>query len=299
MKSFFRDLQFLEEAILSSKKYSDETKSVLKKLIAFTEDGILAVSDSQRFLCKNFRVSNIKKLHREWQILHGADTYKNGKPCKPKSEKCIRAQRSIISAKYEKHFSDLDEIFVTQDMERLRSLSQRIDFLRQGASTFDELFLSEVVECAMRCEVDDALAFEPEELVDELNVLSALYRSGVLAKLQKLDTQHLAYIRRVMNEPLSNKDGSFNMRKEAILRVLGESRVSSADAMDIAPELYKVLGAVSIEGVEHESDPKRINKLVQLMGMLTPKGLKGWLSDRNYDSKEIQTAMRLFLDRRV
>ena len=69
--------------------------------------------------------------------------------------------------------------------------------------------------------------------------------------------------------------------------------------MDIAPELYKVLGAVSNEGVEHESDPKRINKLVQLMGMLTPKGLKGWLSDRNYDSKEIQTAMRLFLDRRV
>ena len=297
MKSFFQTLAYLEKSILPASEYSNETKRILRKLICFTEEGTLAVSDSQKFLCSRFRTSNIKQLQREWEILHGKSTYKNGKPCKPKSEKSIRAQRSVISAKYEKHFSDINDIFITQDVVRMHDISERIDVLREGVCGFDELFLSEVVKFTMELGEEALGEYEISELMEELNLLSFLRSAGVSAKIKSVNPLHLSYIRRVLNEPLSYADGSVNVRKEAMLRVISNHGDALPGTLGIAPELYKVLDAFTYEvTAEPEIDMKRINKLVQLMGVLTPEGLYRWLSDKNYDSREMLMAMNRYME---
>ncbi|MBE5828929.1 MAG: hypothetical protein E7305_05625 [Butyrivibrio sp.] len=202
-ESFFRDLKFVESAMLGKivnieNDYSAETKAVVRELIRFVEGASYAPggkNGASAFICKHWRLS-VKELSEEWAKLG-----------KSKSLSAFRAQISNLSKILYSYFSKdaMAAIIVRDDASEIKRVLMA---LRYERLSFAELF----PEVNALAEYPDK-NYEIEEIRDELSLLVTITR--IRNAYKKMDPNKLGYIKQILDGRLID-----NRNKSLILKAI-------------------------------------------------------------------------------
>ena len=198
--SFTRKLSELEKYLNSSdfvvsKKDSDFTKEDykrhLKKLINFVEEGSFATTETEKFICKNYR-KDLKSLSKMWNKTH---------PNEQKKYATLSSQVWRLSKKFYCIFGeDFENKFLQQDAESVRLLSDTINAIYfETDIDFDNVFVDDVYHY---CDSYSVNSYDISEIGNELSVLRSLLTKNILLNLDLVDKDKLCYILEKLASPV-------------------------------------------------------------------------------------------------
>lgn len=286
MENFFKKLKDCERVILKQDAsvltdrgyvlYSDYTKKITRRLIAFIESGDFTKAKSSKFIARNFRHS-IQELTDMWEEEFG----------KAKSYHTIRSQVSTTSLElYDLFGTTFDEDLIRNEP---KAVADMLDVLEVGNCYFSDLFPAELDR---RIGTDDICNAIPCALTKELAFLNRYRMDKFEHDFKELDLHGLACIKQAINEPLVI-DHMVNYNKVTYLQELNAMKKTTEECpqnLHIHPALTSMFMEStdkSLSGV----DIFRKDELKRLFyTMYTEKGLKELLQD--YSAEEVAQAVK-------
>ena len=224
----------LENEILIKNKdsYDDKTKKVLQNFIAFLQDGSFTNSKSYKFYLKNFRLKN-KDLQKRWN----ADPRR-----KPKNISTLTSQKSALNGIIEKMFfksSEISEIFMSQDMDKMNRIQDNIIVLSDSYNQMD-------LENIIKPDILDDIKEQSESIFDEMYQLTfedckkavyilLMYYSdiGISNNIKKIDSSIWRFLIKQLSLPCMNREtGELNEIKLNFLKAYDNLKHSSVTEGD-------------------------------------------------------------------
>lgn len=211
MKSFLSELARVEYEVYEANphRYSQHVKDSLKALVEFVESGKLSKSRHVKFILKMFRYSP-KEMQRRWNSNEGLGTNK--------SLEAFRSQVSAISNQlYQIFGTDVFEAF-SGNKVCLNALDDVLDALEFPDVLHDYLWIG------IEEEIKDVVcskSYTIKELQSTLNAVKPYMRKNVIATMDSIDKDKLAYIIKVLRQPLtSNRTRRACVEKVELLKAL-------------------------------------------------------------------------------
>ena len=248
--SFNRKLKSLEETINSTKFNSvenvfktspDEIRKNLRKLIRFVEDGVFAKSETELFICKNFREKPDSLLHI-WN-----KKYKN----KSKTATTLRVQIHDLSKKFYCIFGEnFDEFYYNGNVEMMQRFCDICDALRiEKTIDLSSAFIDEVYTLTGEVNRNN---YDIDSCKDEFILLRRLMKTNIKKNFESVDMDKLYYIINNLNKPIIGADQQhLNFVKVWLLSHL-YSLQKSDTTQEVIPLKYK--------GKEHLFENKIIDE---------------------------------------
>ena len=193
--TFFKTLSFLEKNLLQdgAERSHKMAASVLNRLIAFVESGVVVDSEIEKFILKNFRLTSTE-ITKKWNEINYD---------RVKSKDTIRGQVSVLNRYFSSLFDitadALNEAFVTENADVLMRLSDILTAFDIGDFNIAERF-----PILQRYLPDDSTAsvYTVEECAKEVNFLKTLDKSVIEGMIAELDQDKLVYVMQSIREPL-------------------------------------------------------------------------------------------------
>ena len=291
-ETFFKKLLYVERAYNYENtyydednipiKYSDYAQQTLRKLIGFIEQVEFTNKKSSKFICRNWRCKS-SELQGLWEREFG----------KVKSNGAFRAQISATSKSLYLLFGeDFAYDFMDQNVSYINEI---IDAYKVGSCTFVNAFpqdISKYLNLGI-----PSKEYKLEELEDEIRVLRELTNVNIEKKISSLDKDKLAYLKTVMDKPLTLKDG-INVAKVNLLRqfkiadsIQGYCKPAVTLKHTMSETQKDIVKDTLLKNIANKRvSAERIIELKELFFMMyTKEGLTTYLSQ--FSSEEIKQAI--------
>lgn len=291
-ESFFKKLLYIEKAYTYQNqyydensipiKYSDYSQQTLRKLIGFIEQAEFTNKKSSKFICRNWRCKS-SELQGLWEREFG----------KEKSGSAIRTQIMTTSKSLYLLFGeDFAYDFMDQNVSYINEI---IDAYQVGSCTFVNAFPQDISK-HLNLGIPNQ-EYKLEELEDEIRVLRELTNVNIKKKISSLDKDKLAYLKTVMDKPLTLKDG-INVDKVNLLRqfkiadsIQGYCKPAVTLKHTLSLMQMDVTKEVLLKNISNKRvDTNRIEELKEMLFvMCTKEGFTDYLS--KFSSEEIKQAI--------
>ena len=300
--SFTSQLHRLEEEIINNEEYDVAVQKSLQSLIAYLESGKITNSRVNKFILKNFR-KTLSEMISLWN--DNEDIFRE------KSIDTLRGQVSELSSQLYEIFGDIVSIYSSQNMffnnedmaeKRLKMLQMR------EVVAIDDAVIPELYYMFLSDELTPEY-IPPEELRKEIALIKFLTKKNIFDLVEKVDTNKLVYIRRVLNKELiTAKNKFFNTTKLELLEEfekVGDTELKSLGVQfGVPPAIKKEVSKMPVqqkkledeyifasmsdliqvmkEFLETEADitkstPKKQKQLKMLLKLFTVEGLREYL----------------------
>lgn len=260
--SFLKTLIVLEKEVLKDKSNTlgvkDSTKSVLKRLIYFIEQGEFTNSQVEKFILLNFRMS-ATDMTQKWNRIYFD---------KSKSSNTFRGQISSLNSYLVSLFGfsadELNAAIVNEDEMVLRRLVDIMDAIELGDFNLTTRF--PFIAQGYLPSNETVSEYSVTECIAEIQLLKTLDKKIIDELVQSVDMDKLVYVLQTIREPLLTdvylkREGkkskvksvslnkkkldfckAFNLVKPKILKPIKEIEVSSGLSENVViKEVEKVI----------------------------------------------------------
>ena len=275
--SFTSQLHRLEEEIINNEEYDVAVQQSLQSLIAYLESGKITNSRVNKFILKNFR-KTLSEMISLWN--DNEDIFRE------KSIDTLRGQVSELSSQLYEIFGDIVSIYSSQNMffnnedmaaegrRGMAEIEKRLKMLQmREVVAIDDAVIPELYYVFLSDELTPEY-IPPEELRKEIALIKFLTKKNIFDLVEKVDTNKLVYIRRVLNKELiTAKNKFFNTTKLELLEEfekVGDTELKSLGVQfgvlpAIKKEVNKMQQPVQQKKLEDEYIFASMSDLIQVM----------------------------------
>lgn len=199
-KAFLTELKTCYNLIVSDeeKMYSSEALSTIKKLDNFLLSGVLTKSNMEKFILENYKLG-VSEITKKWNLTHRPE----------KKENTFRGQYSLLGSYIGSLFNisagELNNIFVSNNLEAFRGIHDLIDSFSVGNLDFSKRFpyLVEdlnLMEYSNNPQVTKDYDFK--DCINEIKFLKTLDITNIRRLAEDINIDKLSYLLKVSSEPL-------------------------------------------------------------------------------------------------
>lgn len=281
LRSFFAEMRLIDKQINKGDiEYTQLCKDTFIKLVGLMEAPYFLDSTVQAYITKNWRL-NCAELTRKW----------NNESIKEKSSNTMRSQVSTLSRQLYQIFGETYYAsFITDNRYELENIRSIISFIEISNISFDDLFIKGVTE---RCNPYSANEYSIEDCIPELAFLSKFQRVAINEEADRLSEDKLAYLRKVINQPLVNSiKGEINAPKIQAVKYLfahGGMNDNKYGFADIPSIIDIIDERVSEADSSEEISATEYEKARRMLSVFTEQGIKETLT--KYKPKVIRTVL--------
>lgn len=207
-KTIFRvmnDLNYnlIVKGEIEKHKFSDTTKKAFLFVEEYFRSGALGTSEKMKFILKNYAFDKVS-IAATWNITHSDKLTANA----------IRIQEFRLNKTFISIFGlpeVIENAFMSEDMEVVSSICDKIRVLKQGDVSIDTYFTKDLLlELIKGCGVYKADNLKISDCSPELEFLCRVSNLNILDTAEQLniDRNKLAYVISVLSQPMIKKNNT-------------------------------------------------------------------------------------------
>ena len=238
---------------LGTHKFSDTTKQALIELDNYIKSGALGTSEKMKFILENYEYEK-PMVVETWNIAHSDDAL---------SLNAIRIQECRLNQVFITIFGlpeVIESAFLSEDLDTISTVLDTIRVMESGDTSINTYFTKELISKMMKDSkvlkgVDFSIADCSAE-IDYLLRISNINLMALAAQLQ-VDNDKLAYVLRVLNQPMIKKSNA-GLNKEKFDLVTQLHKELKTKPLERVVETKEFLVGRAAEQLESETDYKQL-----------------------------------------
>ncbi len=257
-RTIFTVMENLKHSILvkgdlGTHKFSDTTKQALIELDNYIKSGALGTSEKMKFILENYEYEK-PMVVETWNISHSDDAL---------TLNAIRIQECRLNQVFITTFGlpeVIESAFLSEDLDTISTILDTIRVMESGDTSINTYFTKELISKIMKeGMVLKGVDYSIADCSAEIDYLLRISNINLLALAEQLQVNNdkLAYVLRVLNQPMIKKSNA-GLNKEKFDLVTQLHKELKTKPLERVVETKEFLVGRATEQIDSETDYKQL-----------------------------------------